>query len=283
MFGVLNINKPAKMTSHDVISYLRRVTKEKRIGHCGTLDPFATGVLPVVIGKATRLIEYFNDDKEYIAEVTFGKNTDSYDIDGKVTEIFDKKISREEILSKKSMFEGEIFQTPPIYSAIKVNGKKLYEYAREGKTTNIEPRKIFIEKFELLNFDTETQKAEILISCSKGTYIRSIAYDLGKALGCGGYLSKLTRTKAGSFRIENSNSLEFFKTKDDVISKLQEPQIDMPKISLNEEQFKKISMGQFLKNDTNFEDGNKLVLLYNNRIVSIAQIKDNQIKACKVL
>ena len=140
MFGFLNVYKPKGMTSHDVVSFMRKLTGIKQIGHTGTLDPFAEGVLPVCIGKATRLIEYLNDDKEYLATVQFGSNTDTYDLDGVVTETFDKKISREDVITSLKDFEGEIFQTPPMYSAIKVNGKKLYDYARKGQTIEVAPR-----------------------------------------------------------------------------------------------------------------------------------------------
>ena len=191
MNKIVNIIKSTGMTSHDVVGRLRRLTKVKQIGHTGTLDPFATGVLPVCIGKATRLIEYLEDDKEYLATVQFGKNTDTYDLDGEVVTIFDKRVSANEIQEALKLFEGEISQMPPIYSAIKVNGKKLYDYARAGEIVEIKPRTVFISKIELKEFDKVNQVAKVLVACSKGTYIRSIAYDLGKNLGCGAYLSAL--------------------------------------------------------------------------------------------
>ena len=146
MFGFLNIYKPEGLTSHDVVAKLRRVTKIKQIGHTGTLDPFAEGVLPVCIGKSTRLIEYLEDDKEYLASVQFGKNTDTYDVEGQITAEFDKKVTRDEVFEALKIFEGEILQYPPAFSAIKVKGKKLYEYARQGQKVEIQPRKVFIEK-----------------------------------------------------------------------------------------------------------------------------------------
>ena len=185
LFGFLNVYKPKGMTSHDVVGRLRRVTKIKQIGHTGTLDPFATGVLPICIGKSTRLIEYLEDDKEYLATVQFGKNTDTYDLDGEVVATFDKKVSEDDVRIALKSFEGEISQMPPIYSAIKVNGKKLYDYARAGQEVEIKPRTVFISKIELVEFNQEKQEAKLLVACSKGTYIRSIAYDLGNNLGCG--------------------------------------------------------------------------------------------------
>ena len=144
LFGFVNIYKPVGMTSHDVVSRLRKVTKIKQIGHTGTLDPFAEGVLPVCIGKSTRLIEYLNDDKEYLATVQFGKNTTTYDVEGDIVECFDKKVSPQDVVGILDKFRGEIEQLPPIYSAIKVGGKKLYDYARQGQSVEIKPRKIFI-------------------------------------------------------------------------------------------------------------------------------------------
>ena len=140
----LNINKPKGMTSHDVVGCIRKILNIKQVGHTGTLDPFATGVLPVAIGKATKLIEYLPDNKEYIATVQFGKNTTTYDPEGEITEEFSKKITRQETELALKNFEGEISQLPPVYSAIKKDGKKLYEYARAGQTVDIQPRKVTV-------------------------------------------------------------------------------------------------------------------------------------------
>ena len=208
MFGFLNIYKPVGMTSHDVVAVLRKKLKTKQIGHTGTLDPFAEGVLPIAIGKATRLIEYLPDDKEYLATVQFGKSTNTYDIEGETTFESDKKICEQEIIEKLKDFKGEIEQFPPIYSAIKVKGKKLYEYARKGEDVEIQPRKVTIYNIELKSFNFDLQQAQILVKCSKGTYIRSIANNLGEVLGCGGHLIRLVRTQAGKFRIEYSLKLK---------------------------------------------------------------------------
>ena len=208
MFGFLNINKPEGITSFDVIAKLRKILKIKQIGHAGTLDPFATGVLPVCIGKATKLIDYLGKDKEYIATIKFGADTDTYDKDGQVIKTYDTKISENELSELLNDFQGEIEQIPPIYSAIKINGKKLYEYARKGENIEIKPRKVIIYKIELLEFDYENQSAKILINCSKGTYIRSIAYDIGQKLNCGGYLTGLVRTKSGEFNLETAINLD---------------------------------------------------------------------------
>lgn len=290
MFGFLNVNKPQNMTSHDVIGILRKITKIKQIGHAGTLDPFAQGVLPVAIGKATRLFEFLEDDKEYLAEVTFGKATDTHDCEGRA--IFEagsaSKIALNDLQEELKSFEGEILQKPPMYSAIKVKGKKLYEYARKGQDVEIEPRKVFIEKIELKNFDEKKQTAEILIKCSKGTYIRSIAHDLGQNLGCGAYLSKLTRTQAGKFYLDNTIPLNEIKTLQDVEKNLINPLdiMELPKIDITEEEHNKILDGKFLPNKTNsksvtFSDEN-LILVYNNNVNAIARVEDNLIKVKKV-
>lgn len=293
LFGFLNIYKPSGMTSHDVVAVLRRITRVKQIGHTGTLDPFAQGVLPICIGKATRLIEYLDDEKEYLAEISFGKSTDTYDLDGEITSECDTKLTKEDIIERLKAFEGEILQTPPIYSALKVKGKKLYEYAREGKEVQIEPRKVTIEKIELKNFDKgdqdSGQKAEVLIKCSKGTYIRSIAHDLGQNLGCGAHLSKLIRTQAGKFFVREAIALDKIKTIEDVKKNLINPinMLNLPQIVINEEEHKKIMMGQGVNisderlNSVQLDTLN-LILIYNNNINAIAQVSDNQIKAKKV-
>lgn len=282
LFGFLNIYKPVGMTSHDVVAVLRRITKIKQIGHTGTLDPFAQGVLPVCIGKATRLIEYLPDDKEYIATVQFGSATTTYDVEGEVNFTSDKKISAIDIDLKP--FEGEIEQFPPIYSAIKVNGKKLYEYAREGKEVEIKPRNVTIEKIELKNFNEQTQQAEILIKCSKGTYIRSIAHDLGQNLGVGAHLIKLVRTQAGKFRVENSVQLDGINVKENLINPLR--MFDLPILGVNDDELERIRHGVSIEtpqNSTVLTSNDRFVVLeYNDYVVAIGMINGKTIKAKKV-
>lgn len=283
LFGFLNIYKPKGMTSFDVVARLRRVTKIKQIGHTGTLDPFAVGVLPICIGKATRLIEYLDDDKEYLATVQFGKDTDTYDLDGTVTKTYDKKITQEDLISILNDFRGEIEQLPPIYSAIKVNGKKLYEYARKGEEVEIKPRKVFISKLELENFDFEKQEAKIIVGCSKGTYIRSIAYDIGQKLNCGGYLTALERTKAGLFNREHSIPLGNFGEVSDVKNKLVNPIDVLPlsKVELNDIEKERVNHGMAIYN-RGFKNSDVVILVYGGRIHAIGMVKDNQILVKKV-
>ena len=283
LFGFLNIYKPKGMTSFDVVAKLRRVTKIKQIGHTGTLDPFAVGVLPICIGKSTRLIEYLDDDKEYLATVQFGKDTDTYDLDGTVTKIYNKKITQADLISILDDFRGEIEQLPPIYSAIKVNGKKLYEYARKGEEVEIKPRKVFISKLELENFDFEKQEAKILVGCSKGTYIRSIAYDIGQKLNCGGYLTALERTKAGLFNREHSIPLENFGEVSDVRNKLVNPIDVLPlsKVELNDVEKERVNHGMAIYN-RGFKNSDVVILAYGGRIHAIGMVEDNQILVKKV-
>ena len=283
LFGFLNIYKPKGMTSFDVVARLRRVTKIKQIGHTGTLDPFAVGVLPICIGKSTRLIEYLDDDKEYLATVQFGKDTDTYDLDGTVTNTYDKKITQEDLISILDDFRGEIEQLPPIYSAIKVNGKKLYEYARNGEEVEIKPRKVFISKLELESFDYEKQEATILVGCSKGTYIRSIAYDIGQKLDCGGYLTALERTKAGLFNKEHSIPLENFSEISDVMTNLVNPLdvLSLPKVELNDIEKERVNHGMAIYN-RGFKNSDIVILVYGGRIHAIGMVKENQILVKKV-
>lgn len=280
LFGFLNIYKPVGMTSHDVVSVLRRVTKIKQIGHTGTLDPFAEGVLPICIGKATRLIEYLQDDKEYLATVQFGAATNTFDLDGEKVFTSDKKVSRDDIKEGLKSFEGEISQFPPIFSAIKVKGKKLYEYARKGEEVEIQPRKVVIGNIELKNFDEELQQAQILLKCSKGTYIRSIANDLGKNLGCGGYLIKLIRTQAGKFRIENSVQLDGIDVESNLINPLDI--LNLPKIAVDNDDLARIKNGMPIYKTCD-KIGNFVSLIYNDVEICAVGIADGEkIKLKKV-
>ena len=281
LFGCINIYKPKGMTSHDVVSVLRRLVGIKQIGHTGTLDPFAEGVLPVCIGKATRLIEYMADDKAYLGTVQFGENTTTYDTEGEIVRTSDKKVLLEEIESALENFKGEIEQIPPIYSAIKVRGKKLYEYARKGEEVEIKPRKVTINELRIENFNPQNRTLELYIDCSKGTYIRSIANDLGEVLGAGGYLAKLVRIKAGNFTAANSVKLEDLKTKEDVEKNLISPleYLDYPKYELNENEREKVSHGISIK--VNLPDS-LVVLTYNDELAAICKIENTKAILTKV-
>lgn len=283
LFGFLNIYKPKGLTSHDVVARLRKITKVRQIGHTGTLDPFATGVLPICIGKATRLIEYLDDDKEYLATVQFGKNTATYDLEGEITATFDKKVTEEDVKNALKDFEGEISQIPPIYSAIKVNGKKLYDYARQGQDIEIKPRKVTISKIELKEFDKTSQSAKITVACSKGTYIRSIAYDLGAKLGCGGYLTALERTKAGKFQVNTAIKLEDLTEVSQIVENLINPldMLNIPIHNLSENERERVSHGMSIYN-SDFPDSDIVILSYGGRIYAIGKVEQNKILVKKV-
>ena len=279
MFGFLNVYKPAGITSHDVVARLRRVTKIKQIGHTGTLDPFAEGVLPLCIGKATRLIEYLNDDKAYVGTVKLGSSTTTYDTEGEGVNFSDKKVDLNEIETALEKFRGEIEQLPPVYSAIKVNGKKLYEYAREGKEVKIEPRRVNISKLEVVDF--EYPHLSLRIECSKGTYIRSIANDLGEELGTYGHLIKLVRVKAGDFEINEAIKLDDLDTLEAVQKSLIYPleNLHFPKYELNEKEKAIISNGGSIKADV---ENSLVCLTFQGVLCAVARATEGVLKCEKV-
>ena len=209
MDAFLNIDKPAGMTSTDVVRRVRRLAGQKRVGHGGTLDPMATGVLPVALGQATRLLEYFlqEEGKGYVATVQLGSTTDTDDAEGAVlaTHLV-PSLDATLLETTLGHFRGTISQIPPIYAAIRVDGRRLYEYARAGETVDIPSRSVTIERLELLDWTSDT--LQINVACSKGTYIRSLARDIGAMLGCGAHLTALRRTRAGSFDLSTAIPLD---------------------------------------------------------------------------
>ncbi len=208
MTGIIIVNKPEGWTSHDIVAKLRRILGERRIGHGGTLDPMATGVLPVFVGRATRAVEFMeNADKEYIAALRLGISTDTQDTTGNVISEKPANVSKEELEAVLDKFRGEIEQLPPMYSAIKVDGKKLYEYARKGAEIERKTRKITIHELEVVG-QHEDGDYLLRVVCSKGTYIRALCSDIGDALGCGGAMSALVRTRAGAYRIETARAMD---------------------------------------------------------------------------
>ena len=203
MNGIIIIDKPQEWTSNDVVSRLRRVFNTRRIGHGGTLDPMATGVLPVFVGRATRGVEFFEHaQKVYETTVRFGLTTDTEDTTGKVLTETPVALTKEDVLTVLPRFRGEIQQVPPMYSAIKVNGQKLYDLARKGREVERQSRTITIHELELLNF--AGNEARLRVRCSKGTYSRTLCKDIGEALGCGGCMAALRRVEAGEYTLEGS-------------------------------------------------------------------------------
>ena len=206
--GIIIIDKPADWTSMDVCAKLRGILREKKIGHAGTLDPMATGVLPVFVGRATRAVEFAEKGKkEYVAGLRLGLVTDTQDVTGTARETREVRVSKEELAAVLSRFTGEILQLPPMYSAIKINGKKLCDVARRGGEVERKPRAVTIYELELLE---QTGPADFTLRCvcSKGTYIRTLCHDIGQALGCGGCMSSLRRTMAAGFTLAQAVTLE---------------------------------------------------------------------------
>lgn len=210
--GILLVDKPQGITSHDVVAKMRRIFHIKKVGHAGTLDPMATGLLLILIGKATKASQYLMSvDKEYTGTIRLGQITDSQDADGEMIEERNvPELSREDILAEMKTFMGDQYQTPPMFSAKKINGQKLYKLARQGKTVEREPRVIHISSFELTDF--VLPELSFLVGTSKGAYVRTIAHDLGERFGCGGHLNELRRTAVGQFRVEKSSTIESLET-----------------------------------------------------------------------
>ncbi|NLW44694.1 MAG: tRNA pseudouridine(55) synthase TruB [Syntrophomonadaceae bacterium] len=211
MNGFLNIDKPSGITSYDVIRRLKPFLPPTRIGHLGTLDPIATGVLPIAVGYATRLIGYIRDNtKEYLAEMVLGGISDTQDKTGRITTVTREPVSETAIAKALKGMVGEIEQIPPMYSAVRHRGRRLYELAREGMTVHAKPRTVTVYYIELLEIVQENgrQMVRLKIGCSSGTYVRTICHDVGQTLGCGAYLNSLTRLRSGPFRIDEACGLD---------------------------------------------------------------------------
>ncbi len=209
MDGVINVNKPKGMTSHDVVAKIRKEFGMKKVGHTGTLDPDAIGVLPICIGKATKIAEFLTSSKkQYVAEVKLGEVTDTQDSSGAVLKTAEVNVSAEDIKNAAENFIGEIEQIPPMYSAIKIDGVKLYELARKGIEVERKPRKIEIYGIEILDINLSENCFKMKVDCSKGTYIRTLCSDIGEFLGCGANMKSLVRTKTGKFTVEDSITLD---------------------------------------------------------------------------
>ena len=270
--GGLVIKKPTGITSHDTLDKLRKILPDISIGHTGTLDPQADGVLFTLLGKATKISSFIeNWDKEYLAKIKLGVRTDTFDLEGKILKAVEEiQVSESEIKDSVESLVGEISQTPPVYSAIKYKGKKLYEYARAGEEVKPKKRRVIIKNLEIINICLPY--LELKINCSKGTYIRSIANDLGEKLGCGAVLAALTRTKVGSYDLAQSLTID--KVKEicaknkisDYIIPISEILKDFPKIVVNEEGSEKVKNGAELKKENvtavdKFQSGEKVKVM----------------------
>lgn len=232
MNGILLVDKPAGMTSHDVVDRIRKAAKMRRVGHTGTLDPAATGLLILCLGNATRLSEFLTGlDKVYEGTMRFGVVTDSYDFDGKVIEERPvPPLTVEQIQRAFDAFKGEILQLPPMVSAVKVGGERLYKLARKGETVEREPRKVTVKEFALLSY--AEPDAAFRVRCTRGTYARTLCYDVGEKLGCGGTLASLRRTAVGKHTIERAKPVDAFQSPEDVANALlpSSDALDLPSV-----------------------------------------------------
>ena len=280
MDGILIVNKPQNCTSHDVVYKVKKITNQK-VGHTGTLDPMATGVLPLLIGKGTLCSKYLIEhDKIYKATIQLGKRTTTSDQEGEIIEeqeVGDNALDFKYITEKLKEFLGKQIQTPPIYSAIKVNGKKLYEYARKGQNIEVPKREIEIYKIELLNVDKQNKKIEYKVHCSKGTYIRSLCEDIAKKLGTIGYMASLERLKVGKFMLEDSISIDNLEN-DNIeahIIPIEEIFKNSDKIELNHRKLELYLNG--VKLTQKFSDG-VYRIYFENKFIGTGIIKENLLK-----
>lgn len=273
MDGIIIIDKPKGYTSHDVVNVVRKNLKTTKVGHTGTLDPNATGVLPVLIGKATKISKYLIEhDKTYIAELTLGKKSSTGDIEGEIIEEKEvPNLSEEQIKNTLASFLGKQMQTPPIYSSIKINGKKAYEYARSGQTVEIPAREIEITEISLLNYEKDS--IIFKVSCSKGTYIRVLCEDIAKKLGTVGLMQNLRRTRVDKFDIKDACLLENL-DKAKIIS-IEECFKDFPSINLDDKQTMAFLNGVKIKE--NQENG--VYPVYNkNKYLGLGTIENKSLK-----
>jgi len=281
--GIINVYKEKGYTSHDVVAKLRGVLKQKKIGHTGTLDPDAEGVLPVCLGSGTKLCDMLTDrDKTYEAVLLLGQTTDTQDVTGTVLTTQEVKADRRQVVEAILSFIGEYDQLPPMYSAIKINGKRLYELARAGIEIERETRKVWIHNIQILKFDEEINEIKILVECSKGTYIRTLCHDIGAKLLCGGVMKSLIRTKAGQFSIENSLKIseisEKFQQEQlmDLVIKVDDMFPDYPKIIVAEEYSKLIYNGNCFKKENIFEQACEMADKDNYIVSPLIRVYDWQ-------
>ncbi len=291
MFGVLNLQKPLHCTSHDVVNQVRRHLQVKQVGHGGTLDPLADGVLPICVGSATRLLEYFPSDKVYRAELTFGITTMSWDAEGEVlSQTPASSLTPDQVIAMLPDFTGVISQQLPPHAAVKIKGKKLYEYTRQGIPIDLPVRQAEIYSLSQVSFTSgDFPKLTLDVHCAAGTYIRSLAKEMGDKLETGAFLSKLTRTRHGQFTLENSQPLDAFLSHPAPENALMNPAdfIDLPQVLLTPENWIKIAHGMKLQAE-DLQDrvrNNRLYLLtQDQRPVAIAKGESGgRLKPLKVL
>lgn len=288
MNGVININKPLGITSFDVVYKIRKLSGTKKVGHTGTLDPYASGVLPICLGKGTKIVDYItNGNKEYKALLKLGVVTDTYDKEGTILSETFVNCTEEEIIKVINSFVGEISQIPPMYSALKVNGKRLYELARQGLEIDRKPRNITIYNIEIETINIPY--VSFTVKCSKGTYIRSLCYDIGEKLNCGGTMWDLQRTASGTFSIDNSINLEEL-TQDNISSyiiPIEKALGEFPELFLENSYRKHLLNGLPIYDNklVNSLDSNEVykVFLNNTEFIGLGNIQNEGFKIKKFL
>jgi tRNA pseudouridine55 synthase len=300
MDGILIVAKTAGPTSHDVVAIVRRLAATKRVGHGGTLDPFATGVLPLFLGRATRLVEYhLGDRKAYRATVCFGAASTTDDLDGELTPVPGAAPTREAVEAGLAGFRGVISQLPPAFSAIKVEGRRAYAIARGGEAPELHAREVTIDRLDLVDWDASDRERPIgvlEVGCSAGTYVRAIARDLGRALGNGAYLGALTRTASGAFRLEDAVSLEVIRAAvadgpaglAALLLPLDTGLERLPRIQLTEGEVAAVARGQFVRPAAGSPpaasaDARLIAVDEGGRIVAVVGVRDGRLAPDKVL
>jgi tRNA pseudouridine55 synthase len=286
MQGIVNVFKPQNFTSHDCVAILRGVTGIKKIGHTGTLDPMATGVLPCCIGKATRIIEYLDNDlKEYECTMRMGMTSDTMDIWGNITYTEHVVIPDDDrIIRTLKSFEGNIEQIPPKYSAVRVNGRRLYEYARAGKDVEIRPRKVMIQSIDIQSIVND--EIRFKMKCGKGTYVRSVCHDAGELLGTGAVMTQLCRTANGSFKAEDAVDIREIKDSSaELVRKMIRPFYDslhFRKIHVDHKEAKALSDGKTIYSAGVFEKNEKLSVYTDGFFVGVCVYNEGSINAHKI-
>ena len=292
--GWIFVNKPKNVSSFDVIRQLKKIFSIKRIGHAGTLDPLATGILPIAFGSATKTIPYLvSSKKEYRFSISWGIRTTTHDMEGEVIDESNFVPSKEDILDAVSDFKGEFYQRPPKYSAVKINGQRAYKLARSGIDFNIKEKKVKL--YELIIIDHKKNKTEFLAKVGKGFYIRSLARDLCEKLATSGVIDSLERTELGQFSLENAFSLETIEklvhsapagmVGGDLLIPLSEVLDDIPALLISDKEAKRIQQGQSFFNDylhKNSKLGSEVLLLKDKRPIGLATVGENSFKPKKV-
>lgn len=280
--GVLVVDKPAGMTSHDVVNEVRKVFDTRRVGHAGTLDPDATGILVLGLGSATRLLSFAQDGpKRYLADARFGRTTTTQDASGEVVEERPVDVDGEALASAAAAFVGEIRQIPPMVSAVKVGGERLYKKARRGETVERQPRAVTIDKFELTGFEPP-DRATFDVVCSAGTYVRTLIHDLGERLGCGAHMTKLRRTEASGFAEQDATRLESLSHEDlrptlEIVRRFPELKLDSATAAL-------VADGRPVPDaEGSFEPGQMVALVHDGELVAVYESKGSKLVAHKVL